>query len=170
MRRAAGPATIPSVTGTPHAHDIPDPARLQVREVTVNTARVSLGDDLRQARERLGLTQTALAEKVGVSPESISNWERGRHVPKNRLARLRSILKIDEPRHDYGPSEIDTANIDPRNLETATLLALIDALLAELKRRIFQHPPEGRQARGTIGTAPAKLRPLTDDPGERHTP
>ena len=39
-------------------------------------------DMLREARERAGLTQQALAERTGLPLRSIQNWEQGHRVPR----------------------------------------------------------------------------------------
>jgi transcriptional regulator with XRE-family HTH domain len=44
-------------------------------------------------RESLGLTQKQIADAVGVTDQTVSNWERGIHVP--RLT-LRQIVKLCE--------------------------------------------------------------------------
>lgn len=36
---------------------------------------------IRQARQRLGLTQTQFAERLGVSFLSVNRWENGHHQP-----------------------------------------------------------------------------------------
>ena len=36
---------------------------------------------LRRLRERAGLTQSALAEKTGLSKRTIESWEQGRRAP-----------------------------------------------------------------------------------------
>ena len=33
-------------------------------------------------RKRLGLTQKQVADAVGVTDQTVSNWEAGRHIPK----------------------------------------------------------------------------------------
>lgn len=43
--------------------------------------RSSAGDRLRDLRERLGISQTTLAELTGILPNSISNYEQGRAYP-----------------------------------------------------------------------------------------
>jgi len=49
-------------------------------------------DDIRNIRERLGMTQRGLADRLGVSVNTISNWETGRSSPRRRsLERLRSF-------------------------------------------------------------------------------
>ena len=40
-----------------------------------------MGEKLRAAREAAGLTQTQLADKVGVQQRDISRWETGRREP-----------------------------------------------------------------------------------------
>lgn len=75
-------------------------AAVELWEVAPNTQGVTLGDEIREARERAQLTQPELAERVGVSEGTISNWERGVvKAPKNRLARVWEVLQdFREPR------------------------------------------------------------------------
>ena len=40
-----------------------------------------MGSFLHTERKRMGLTQSDLAEKVNVSPQAVSNWERGETLP-----------------------------------------------------------------------------------------
>ena len=47
---------------------------------------VKLKNDISVYRERLGLTQLALAEACGVRRETIVNLERGRYNPSLKLA------------------------------------------------------------------------------------
>ena len=50
------------------------------------------GDQIRQARERKGWNQPQLAKAVGVGPRTVGNWENGRTVPKNKMAKLEEVL------------------------------------------------------------------------------
>lgn len=51
---------------------------------------------LRARREELGLGQGALAERVGVTQQTISRWESGEIIPPpKRLARLAEALDLD---------------------------------------------------------------------------
>lgn len=57
-------------------------------------------EEIKAARERLQLTQGELAQEVGVSLRTISNWERGSNVPRNRMGALVEALGFergDEP-------------------------------------------------------------------------
>ena len=48
-----------------------------------------LGRDIAAAREAAGLTQLALANAIGVDPQTISRWERGERTPgPNDLYRI----------------------------------------------------------------------------------
>ena len=42
---------------------------------------VEFGEQLRSARETKGLTQKTLADRLYVSRQTISNWERGERYP-----------------------------------------------------------------------------------------
>lgn len=69
------------------------PIRLAyVRPITLRCMSPRLGDEIRQAREALGLTQAQLAERVGVARETVGNWETGTSTPRNKLGRLREVL------------------------------------------------------------------------------
>lgn len=59
-------------------------------------ARRACGERLREARRRLGLSQAALAGRVGVTQPSLHQWEAGVNEPafKNRLL-LAEVLGFD---------------------------------------------------------------------------
>ncbi len=75
------------------------------------------GDEIRRLREAKGWTQPELARAIKVSPRTISNWERGESVPRNRMGMLESL---------FG----DVINPDaPDPLREATDFALLSELL-----------------------------------------
>lgn len=47
---------------------------------------------IRELREAAGLTQVQLAQKVGVTPSAVYNWERGRNEPK--ASEVRSMARL----------------------------------------------------------------------------
>ena len=53
---------------------------------------MSLGSNLFDARKKKGLSQEAVAEKLGVSRQTISKWETGETLPDIRQAKRLSIL------------------------------------------------------------------------------
>lgn len=56
---------------------------------------MSLGKQILAARKAAGLTQTALAEKLDVSIEAVSKWEKDRYVPSpEKLEKLRELLGL----------------------------------------------------------------------------
>lgn len=42
----------------------------------------NLGDLIREARRRAGLSQTALATEIGTTQSAVSRWERGHETPR----------------------------------------------------------------------------------------
>lgn len=58
------------------------------------TSPPPLGLRIRRAREKLEWRQEDLAVAVGVSRNTIGNWERGEHVPRNRIGRLEEVLGV----------------------------------------------------------------------------
>lgn len=83
-----------------------------------------LHDRIRQARERAGLTQQALANAVGVSLRTVGNWERGESLPQNRMAKVEDVLgvKLRETSVGTGPQDAEQeqlpvgSGIDPLDL------------------------------------------------------
>lgn len=81
-------------------------------------------DRLVQARESLGITRVALASLVGVSPATISNWERGGQSPEEeKLRALAQAVKL--PVHWFlsSPPDIGVNPYFFRSLLTATKTA-----------------------------------------------
>lgn len=53
------------------------------------------GDQINRKRKELGLTQKQLAEKIGVSYQTIQNWESGKNIPKSKYQILeKNLLNI----------------------------------------------------------------------------
>ena len=42
--------------------------------------KVSIGQKIRAARQKLGLSQTEFAERIGTSAKTLSSWERGAYL------------------------------------------------------------------------------------------
>ena len=53
---------------------------------------MNLGENLFQARKKKGLSQEAVAEKLGVSRQTISKWETGETLPDIRQAKKLAVL------------------------------------------------------------------------------
>jgi putative transcriptional regulator len=67
---------------------------------TVNEGAVrrEVGRRIAQLRDRLGMTQEDLAERLGVTRAKVSHWERGGHAPS--LAQLIDLGKVLKTRLD----------------------------------------------------------------------
>lgn len=56
-----------------------------------------VGKRIRQARQKRHLSQAELAYLVGVSPTTVSRWERGHTIPRSRahLEKIKAVLGLD---------------------------------------------------------------------------
>ena len=79
----------------------------------------NIGDYIKSQRKVLGITQSQLADDIGVSPQAVSKWERGENLPDVTLlpllARLlgttvESILNRGDPQQKED-EELDVVNI-----------------------------------------------------------
>ncbi|KAF2518279.1 helix-turn-helix transcriptional regulator [Flavobacterium salilacus subsp. salilacus] len=57
------------------------------------------GLEIKQHREKLGLTQKELADLIGASRETIINYEKGRPIPKSKSEILHKVLEPDGVYH-----------------------------------------------------------------------
>jgi transcriptional regulator with XRE-family HTH domain len=110
---------------------------------------------LRARREELGLGQAQLAERVGVTQQTISRWENGEVVPPpKRLARVAKALDLDLDRMlaygGYLPSAGDWPRWHVLNLlhdqmnelSEDELLLLIQRGVEELRKRMASSEQE----------------------------
>ncbi len=124
---------------------------VELREVAVDTRPVTLGEDIRRARERARMTQTDLATALGVNESTVSNWERGRSNPKNRLTLIREVLHMDTDNGGTG----DTTPASGRPLEDVSDMELI----AEIARRLSQTTHAAESPHRTVtATANERIR------------
>lgn len=103
-----------------------------------------LGKNLSNTRKTRGWTQAALAERLGMEPESISRFERGATLPS--LATLEQIATfLDTSIADLLAEFPDTAYTEAQRISAlmtdldpdarANLLSIVKILCATLKRR-----------------------------------
>ena len=100
----------------------------------------SLGRRIADLRQKLGLTQQELAERVGISRVAVSNLESGLSDPGERtVALLAGVFKV-EPHElvegtSYPPAKADRLPlVVARHTEVELQLALLDSDLAWLER------------------------------------
>lgn len=54
-----------------------------------------LGDNIRENREKLGINQVELAKLIGVSKQTVSNWENDNRIPPTQtLDKLANIFNV----------------------------------------------------------------------------
>ncbi len=63
---------------------------------------------LKKLRMRQELTQKELAEALGVTDDTVANWERGRSVPTLTIPQFKMLLRVlqvtpEELPDDFGP-------------------------------------------------------------------
>src|SRR5688500_8690203 len=75
--------------------------------------RTFIGERLRQARVARGMTDVAVSEQVGVTPQALSNYERTSQEPRSDvLARTCAVLRMPE-RFFFWPL-LSPAGTEPR--------------------------------------------------------
>ena len=95
---------------------------------------VELGDQLKVARLAAGLEQLELAEKLGVTRQSIVWWETGVHYP--RLPMLKKLESVLKTRFDFtGSGKNESSEIKPEYIT----LALSISRLSRANREAIIH-------------------------------
>lgn len=111
-------------------------------------------EQIREARERLGMTQETLAEEIGVSRQAVSKWEMGASEPS--LENLQVLSQVLGVEFANAPGDTPAEIKNPWKgcclilgcLLLASLLALGAALLPQ------ETPAEDAGAPGTARSAP----------------
>ncbi len=89
-----------------------------------------LAGKIKAIREQMGMTQAALAKRLGLTRASINSWEMGLSVPSTQyIAMLAKIFGVSA---DYLLGLDETASISVKGLrekEVAALLSLISCFL-----------------------------------------
>lgn len=72
--------------------------------------------DIKELRERLGITQEELAKRLGVHARTIQNWESGTKIPESKHAILRNImdLQLNSSQQYFGGEAADQSDDAPR--------------------------------------------------------
>jgi len=99
---------------------------------------MNLSDKILELRKANGFSQEQLAEKLGVSRQSVSKWESGESLPEvERLIELSAIFNVTT---DYllKPSEVDELAIRTEMLEKQQQNLIEENMKKDRKRfRIF---------------------------------
>ena len=97
-------------------------------------------DDVKKIRKRLNMTQKELAEKMGVNPRTVQNWENGKPIPESSLNLIRKLdedyEKISSSSGENGIS-VSAAKGSKVNVrgETARLISLLEHSQQQLDKR-----------------------------------
>ena len=64
-------------------------------KVTIKPVIIFNTDDIKQIRQKTGLSQVMFAISLGVSPKTVEAWENGRNKPEGASRRLLEIVRDD---------------------------------------------------------------------------
>lgn len=102
--------------------------------------------DVRKIREKLGVSQEALAEMIGVHPRTVQNWESGTTIPKSKHAILRELVIKPQQYAGGEQSNVNGNNINGNNVtvnnqpdtieKLLDILAMKEASLAKAQEHI----------------------------------
>ena len=105
--------------------------------------------DIHTERKKLGLTQKQFADEIGVSYQTVQNWEKGGKIPEARLKMLKSFLnnsketehndskqKLKSEIKEVGFDEFMEAEYLPITAQAGYLAGLEDKHPIELKKML----------------------------------
>jgi Predicted transcriptional regulators len=79
--------------------------------MTVSKSNTIIGKNIKTLREKMGLTQDALAGYLGTSREQISYYENGqRNIPSVQLTELANLFCMDE--YDFYEEDLTNRSIN----------------------------------------------------------
>lgn len=91
-----------------------------------------VADKIKSLREQLGLTQSDLAKKLGITRSSVNAWEMGISVPSTQyVVELAGIFKVST---DYLLGVQNTASVSVDGL-SETDVQLVNAVINHLRQK-----------------------------------
>lgn len=97
---------------------------------------MALGDILRRARTRQGLTQRALAKRMNITHSSISQWEAGITRP-SILNRVDLAAILDVPFADLVPEAIEAGQVTVTDPQSIALLQAFSQIPSEQREYLL---------------------------------
>lgn len=103
--------------------------------------RETIGSRLRAVREQHNLSQTELAEKLGMTQKAISSWENGRTYP--RMQQLTEMCQIYDctleyltgtRQHDPSDITLDDILVKMKDMRVPDLQAIMDTARFQIER------------------------------------
>lgn len=113
---------------------------------------MEIGNRIREARRRLGLTQRALAERVGVDKSAVAQWEGGgggKGIKTDNLIEVARILQVKPSELLGEPTQADVMELtDPREMTVVSLFRKLSERLKDVHLHLLyaqtgtSEPPE----------------------------
>ncbi len=128
---------------------------------------MSIGENIAAARKRNGLTQEGLAERMGVTFQAVSTWERDENLPDaGRLVTLSEVLDCSiDALFSEEPAPEWTLNVRLFNEEHMFTFITAQARALSLGQTIralpFMRSRHGGQTRKGVQPVPYVIHPLT---------
>lgn len=111
----------------------------------MNDTSTTFGNRLKALRRKQGLSQGALASRMGVTEATVRHWERDRNLPtRKRRSELASILGVTEQSLSEGSEKSTVQEFDIfREMEELSLKLLADAQIVQSTRLAMNYvqPP-----------------------------
>ena len=123
---------------------------------------MDIGDRIRAARQSVGLSQRALAEKIGVDKSAVAQWEGGgggKGIKIDNLIEVARVLQIRPSQllGDAAPADA-MALSDPREIAVVSLFRRLSRPLQDVHLQLLY---------AQTGTEPGDLSKLHSAPGNR---
>lgn len=117
--------------------------------------------DIEKLRNLLNLTQETFASRLGVSARTIQNWEKGKVIPKSKLAMLKE-LAAKFPNESFTLFEAtDSPNAGMGNemsgISSADLKRILDEIDSQRKDFIAQIERKDKQIEDLISILKSKI-------------
>ena len=89
--------------------DLKSEPKQVIKETTSNSDEIN--QRIKQARKKIGLTQTQLAQKIGITTQAVQQWEDGSTIPRiGRLTEIAQALGVPVDWLQFGEQETVVQN------------------------------------------------------------
>lgn len=143
-----------------------DKTAMKLPGISCNISGMKIGERIRTVRERLGLSQSDIARKLGIRPQSVQAWESGSTSPRRSyIPGLCEILGVSKQWLEFGLEieSVPTSSEKGSNIAPTTIqfrpksVPVISWVQAGQWNEVFDNHPVGQgedQVTSTVKVGP----------------
>ena len=90
--------------------------------------------NVKELREKNKMTQAALAKIMGVSTQTVKNWEAGKKIPSTALMKLQDVFNLNVGNGDTIANNVNGDNVQNGGIVIKALISQLEVKDKQIER------------------------------------